>query len=129
MSREILAGIHKAGQQKSEKQAEIPKLCLHEKAAAQKTLASANQKDKPLACRNCNFLSLTGFKAKSPSPLLQTWGFWSECNYRISENVDISTVCWQSARGIYSKIEFYQILDNTLLHQMNNIANQKICVY
>ena len=29
---------------------------------------------------------------------------WSECNYRISENADISTVCWQSARGIYSKI-------------------------
>lgn len=29
--------------------------------------------------------------------------FWSECNYRISENADISTVCWQSARGIYSK--------------------------
>ena len=28
---------------------------------------------------------------------------WSECNYRISENADISTVCWQSARGIYSK--------------------------
>ena len=28
---------------------------------------------------------------------------WSECNYRISENTDISTVCWQSARGIYSK--------------------------
>lgn len=55
--------------------------------------------------------------------------FWSECNYRISKNTDISTVFWQSARGIYSKIEFYQILDNTLLHQMNNIANQKICVY
>ena len=30
--------------------------------------------------------------------------FWSECNYRISENADISTVCWQSARGIYSKV-------------------------
>ena len=29
--------------------------------------------------------------------------FWSECNYRISENTDISMVCWQSARGIYSK--------------------------
>ena len=29
--------------------------------------------------------------------------FWSECNYRISANTDISTVCWQSARGIYSK--------------------------
>ena len=28
---------------------------------------------------------------------------WSECNYRISENTDISMVCWQSARGIYSK--------------------------
>ena len=28
---------------------------------------------------------------------------WSECNYRISENADISMVCWQSARGIYSK--------------------------
>ena len=28
---------------------------------------------------------------------------WSECNYRISKNTDISTVCWQSARGIYSK--------------------------
>ena len=28
---------------------------------------------------------------------------WSECNYRISENTDISTVCWLSARGIYSK--------------------------
>ena len=28
---------------------------------------------------------------------------WSECNCRISENADISTVCWQSARGIYSK--------------------------
>ena len=27
---------------------------------------------------------------------------WSECNYGISENTDISTVCWQSARGIYS---------------------------
>ena len=24
---------------------------------------------------------------------------WSECNYRISENADRSTVCWQSARG------------------------------
>ena len=59
MSREILAGIHRAGQRKSEKQAEIPKLCLHGKAAAQKTLAAANQKDKPLVCRNCNFSSLT----------------------------------------------------------------------
>ena len=29
---------------------------------------------------------------------------WSECNYMISENTDISTVCWQSARGIYSKV-------------------------
>ena len=29
--------------------------------------------------------------------------FGSECNYRISENTDISTVYWQSARGIYSK--------------------------
>ena len=29
---------------------------------------------------------------------------WSECNYRISENADISMVCWQSARGIYSKV-------------------------
>lgn len=28
---------------------------------------------------------------------------WSECNYRISKNTDISTVCWLSARGIYSK--------------------------
>ena len=28
---------------------------------------------------------------------------WSECNYRISENADISTVCWQSARGIHPK--------------------------
>lgn len=26
-----------------------------------------------------------------------------ECNYRISKNADISTVCWQSARGFYSK--------------------------
>ena len=30
---------------------------------------------------------------------------WCECNYRISENADISTVCWQSARGIYSKMQ------------------------
>ena len=64
---------------------------------------------------------------------LKPFGFkaflWSECNYRISASADISTVCWQSARGIYSKIEFYQMLDNALLHQMNNIANQKICVY
>ena len=29
---------------------------------------------------------------------------WSECNYRISDNADISTVFWQSARGFYSKI-------------------------
>ena len=29
---------------------------------------------------------------------------WSECNYRISENTDISMVCWSSARGIHSKI-------------------------
>lgn len=28
---------------------------------------------------------------------------WSECNYRISKNTDISTVCWQSARGIHPK--------------------------
>ena len=29
---------------------------------------------------------------------------WSECNYRISENADISTVCWWSARGIHPKL-------------------------
>ena len=31
------------------------------------------------------------------------WKRWSECNYRISENADISTVFWQSARGIHPK--------------------------
>ena len=36
--------------------------------------------------------------------------FWSECNYRISENTDISTVCWQSARGIYSIFPMYSEL-------------------
>ena len=30
--------------------------------------------------------------------------FWSECNYRISENTDISMVCWWSARGIHPKL-------------------------
>lgn len=34
--------------------------------------------------------------------------FWSECNYRISENTDISTVRWQSARGIYSNQKKHQ---------------------
>jgi hypothetical protein len=29
---------------------------------------------------------------------------WSECNYRISENTDISMVCWWSARGIHPKL-------------------------
>ena len=72
---------------------------------------------------------LSQIKQKILKPLRFQDFSWSECNYRISENTDISTVFWQSARGIYSKIEFYQILDNTLLHQMNNIANQKICVY
>ena len=62
MSRENSAGIHKARQRKSEKQAEIPKLCLHGKAAAQKTLASANQKDKPLAFCNWNFRGLLDSK-------------------------------------------------------------------
>ena len=38
---------------------------------------------------------------KTAEKLLLDWD-WSECNYRISENADISTVCWQSARGIYS---------------------------
>ena len=28
----------------------------------------------------------------------------AECNDRISENTDISTVCWQSARGIHPKL-------------------------
>jgi len=31
--------------------------------------------------------------------------FWSECNYRISGNADISTVCWQQARGFILKIK------------------------
>ena len=29
--------------------------------------------------------------------------FWSERNYRTWKNPVISMVCWQSARGIYSK--------------------------
>lgn len=62
MSREILAGIHKARQRKSEKQAEISELSLHEKAAAQKTLASANRKDMPLAFCNRNFRVLLDSK-------------------------------------------------------------------
>ena len=44
-------------------------------------------------------------KRKTPKSLeIPAFFFiWSECNYRISENADISTVCWQSTRGIYSK--------------------------
>ena len=30
---------------------------------------------------------------------------WSECNYRISENADISTVCWQSQEVFILKIQ------------------------
>ena len=40
---------------------------------------------------------------KAPKPYGFSAFCWSECNCRISENADISTVCWQSARGIYSK--------------------------
>ena len=46
-------------------------------------------------------------KAECPlqdTQILYGLALWSECNYRISENTDISTVCWQSARGIYSKL-------------------------
>ena len=49
---------------------------------------------------------MSGLKRQTKKPLdfdNQAVFNWSECNYRISENADISMVCWQSARGIYSK--------------------------
>ena len=40
----------------------------------------------------------THFTVKSCKKVLKSYDFktfrWSECNYRISENADISTVCW-----------------------------------
>ena len=49
---------------------------------------------------------LSQIKQKILKPLRFQDFSWSECNYRISENADISTVCWQSARGIYSNTIF-----------------------
>lgn len=44
------------------------------------------------------------YTAKLGAFLTERSQLWSECNYRISENTDISTVYWQSARGIHPNI-------------------------
>ena len=51
-----------------------------------------------------DFKRFLGIEKVHRNSIKITVDLWSECNYRISENADISTVCWQSARGIYSKI-------------------------
>ena len=69
------------------------RLSAQDAAAVDRCLKSKDWQDD---LRDCIMVRLTDGSGRRID-------YWSECNYRISENADISTVCWQSARGIYSK--------------------------
>ena len=79
-------------------------ICPHEKTLRHTTTDRDGKRiyrSTPSECRSCPRREECGANEKGQKMVQRH--IWSEWNYRISENADISTVCWQSARGFYSK--------------------------